>query len=100
MCRDLIFFFDREQEMKCTSTSRAALGPDAALMKLNNAFADRQAKPEAIHLTGQAIVHAVEALKDAVEVLGRNTQPIITDTDFKDVDRSFDIGLFTSSISP
>ena len=86
--------------MKCTSTSRAALGPDAALMKLNNAFADRQAKPEAIHLTGQPIVHAVKALKDAVEVLGRNTQPIITDTDFKDVDRSFDIGLFTSGISP
>ena len=86
--------------MKCTSTSRAALGPDAALMKLNNAFADRQTKPESIHLAAQTIIHPVKALKDPVEVLGRNTQPIITDTDFKDVDRSLDIGLFTSSISP
>ena len=86
--------------MKCTSTSRAALGPDAALMKLNNAFADRQTKPEAIHLAAQTIIHPVKALKDAVEVLGRNTQPIVTDTDLKDVDRNSDISLFTSGISP
>lgn len=85
--------------MKRTSTGRATLGPDAALVQLNNAFADRQAKTKSIHLTGQAILHPVKALKDSLQVLRGNAHPVVTNTDLKDV-VSLDIGLSTRSISP
>ncbi len=70
--------------MERASSGWAAFSPDNAIMEFDNVFAHRQAKTETIDLPDQAIVHTMEALKDAPKMLGRNTQAVITHTDFQD----------------
>jgi hypothetical protein len=69
--------------MERASSGWAAFSPDNAIMELDNAFTQRQAKTETIDLPDQAIIHTIEAIKDALKVLGRNPQAVITHTDFE-----------------
>ncbi len=82
------FFFllliHRKPHMERASSGWAAFSPDNAIMEFDYAFAHRQAKTEPIDLPDQAVVHTMEALKDAPKVLGRNTQAVIAHTDFED----------------
>src|SRR6266851_7731141 len=82
------FFFllliHRKPHMKRASSGWTAFSPDNTIMEFDNAFAHRQAKTEPIDLPDQAVGHTMEAIKDAPKVLGRNTQAVITHTDFED----------------
>ncbi len=70
--------------MERASSGWAAFSPDNTIMEFDNVFAQRQAKTETIDLPDQTVVHTMEAIKDAPKVLGRNTQAVITHTDFED----------------
>ena len=71
--------------MECASASRTALGPDDAMVEFDQVLANRQPKAQATRLAGQAGIHTVETIKNAIQMLRRNTQPVIADTDFQQV---------------
>jgi hypothetical protein len=69
--------------MERTPTSRAAFGPDTSVVQGHKMPTHRQSQSQAIHLASQTRIHAVKALKDAFEMLGRNADAEIADTDFQ-----------------
>src|SRR5437868_14787933 len=56
------------------------LGPDAALMRLDDLARDRQTEA-GILAEGAFRTIGVEALEDAFEILGRNARPLILDAE-------------------
>jgi hypothetical protein len=67
-CQTLFFFTGREPHMKRTATAWATLGPDDALMELDNTLTNRQAQAETVDLAGQTRIHPMKAFKDTIKV--------------------------------
>ncbi len=67
--------------MHGAASARAALGPDQAMMELDDMLTNREPQAKSIDLSGQSRIHTVEALEDPLKLVGRNTQAVIAHTD-------------------
>ena len=59
-----------QREVEVSAVAQFAFGPDASAVGLDDVLDDGQAQAGAAGLAGAGFVNAVEALEDAVEVLG------------------------------
>ena len=67
--------------MESTSAAGTTFSPDAAAMQLNDTFANCQSQPQTVDCACQPRVYAMEAVKDTLQMLVRDTQPVIADDD-------------------
>src|SRR2546425_8353790 len=84
-CQAWFFFLHREPQMECTSSRGTALGPDEAIVEFDQVLANGEPKAQATRLAGQKGIHTVEAIKNPLQVLRRNTYTMIAHTDFHHV---------------
>src|SRR6266496_2229155 len=66
-----------QRKEECGSFSRFALDPDAASVNFNDPLHEGKSNTSTIRLG----IKLIEQAKDAIEMLGRNAHPIITNTE-------------------
>src|SRR5436309_943764 len=71
----------RQPDMERTARAHRALHPDHSAMQLDDALADGQAYPKAVHLTREPRVDAVKRVFDPSDVLGGNPNALVADAD-------------------
>src|SRR5215207_4761343 len=75
----------RQGEPHACARAQLAVDADAAAMRLDDAFGDRQPEPDAWRIGIGA--HAIEPLEEAGLLLARDTGPLIRDADANHVNR-------------
>ena len=68
-------------EVELGAVAEFALGPDAAAVGLDDVLDDGEAEAGAAGFTGAGLVHTVESLEDAVEVLGGDAGAEVLDSE-------------------
>src|SRR5690606_27639115 len=69
---------DRE---RASPSETLAMGLDAAAVRLDQRFHEREAEPEAAAVTLEGTVDLLEHLENALELLGRNPDPVVAHDD-------------------
>ena len=73
--------FSWEGEHKDGATTGSALDPDAASVSLDDGLDEVKTKAGALGAAVQTSLDAVEAVKDTILLLGRDTDALVSDVD-------------------
>src|SRR5690606_23314819 len=76
---------DRHGEAEGAALAGDALGPDAAAVQLDQRLGDAEAEASAADPARVRVVHAVEAVPDARQVLGRDADALVGDRDAQEL---------------
>src|SRR5947209_4907860 len=97
-CYTLFCSVHRKPHMEHTSSGRTALGPDQAIVELDDVLANREPQTKTIDLPCQSCIDPVKAIEDPLKVFRGNAQPIIADTDFHHLPQLLPCRLNTSTL--
>ena len=73
---------------------RPVLGPDGAVVQLDDALANGQAQAETVDFSCEPCIHAMKTVEDPLKVLGRYPYTSIAHTDLQHLSRELRRWLF------